>query len=185
MFEQRGLRLVRLLATITDPERAHETVFFKVNKMLLDLGTDNVCMYIYETTNWWVHIHIHVSHIPVWTCSQYKNHYLQHMKTKISWSIIWLKCVWKSNCPPFKITHIFQNHLGICLHRQVNACLTHCCCDYSLCSRVSSNDRQRVVLTMMSAGLGACRGHAVVPTYATEKNETRRIMRFMQHSTLL
>jgi hypothetical protein len=34
-------------------------------------------------------------------------------------------------------------------------------------------DRQtdRVVLTMMSAGLGACRGHAVVPMYATEKRK--------------
>jgi hypothetical protein len=31
-------------------------------------------------------------------------------------------------------------------------------------------ERQKtVVLTMMSAGLGACRGHAVVPMYATEK----------------
>jgi hypothetical protein len=44
-------------------------------------------------------------------------------------------------------------------------------------TRVSSSDRKtdRVVLTMMSAGLGACRGHAVVdPTYATEKKGNTR-----------
>jgi len=38
---------------------------------------------------------------------------------------------------------------------------------------------------MMSAALGACRGHAVVdPTYATEKKGKRGIMRNMQHSAL-
>jgi len=42
---------------------------------------------------------------------------------------------------------------------------------HSLC-KVSSRQKDRVVLTMMSAALGACRGHAVVdPTYATEKKE--------------
>jgi len=51
--------------------------------------------------------------------------------------------------------------------------------------KVSSRQKDRVVLTMMTAALGACRGHAVVdPTYATEKKGKRGIMRNMQHSAL-
>jgi hypothetical protein len=56
-------------------------------------------------------------------------------------------------------------------NKQVTYTSSACCHNYSLCKSKFQTERQ-VVLTIMSAALGACRGHAVVdPTYATEKKE--------------